>query len=108
MQHSLKELFRHRLYGIACGYADGNDSARLAEDPVMKMVLDRDPVSGAALASQPTLSRFENAPTAAELLRMATSWPTWLSSVTANANAKPNASRSIWIPRWIQRMASSN
>ncbi len=71
VQHSCKELFRHRLYGIACGYADGNDSARLAEDPVMKLVLDRDPVSGAALASQPTLSRFENAPTAVELLRMA-------------------------------------
>ena len=68
--HSYEELFRHRLYGIACGYADGNDSARLAEDPVMKMLLDRDPVAGASLASQPTLSRFENAAGADELLRL--------------------------------------
>lgn len=71
VQHSFEDLLRHRVFGIACGYADGNDAARLAEDPMMKMALDRDPVSGAALASQPTLSRFENAPTAAELLRMA-------------------------------------
>lgn len=71
VQHSCKELLLHRLYGIACGYADGNDTARLRDDPVMKMVLDRDPVTGVPLASQPTLSRFENAPTAAQLLRMA-------------------------------------
>lgn len=70
VQHSYEALFRHRLFGIACGYADGNDAARLADDPMMKMVLDRDPVSGAALASQPTLSRFENAAGASELLRM--------------------------------------
>lgn len=70
VRHSFEELFRHRMYGIACGYADGNDTARLAQDPVMKMVLDRDPVAGAALASQSTLSRFENAPGAIELLRM--------------------------------------
>ena len=28
--HSLEELFRQRLFGIACGHADGNDAARLA------------------------------------------------------------------------------
>ena len=52
---------RQRVYGIACGYADCNDSARLAEDPVHKLLLERDPLAGPALASQPTLSRFENA-----------------------------------------------
>lgn len=71
VHHSYEELFRHRLYGMACGYADGNDAARLVDDPMMKMVLDRDPVSGTALASQPTLSRFENAAGAGELWRMA-------------------------------------
>ena len=55
--HSLRELFRQRLFGIACGYADGNDAARLADDPVMKLVTGRDPVAGESLASQPTLSR---------------------------------------------------
>ena len=57
--HSLEALFQQRLFAIACGYADGSDASRLADDPVMKLVAGRDPVSGGSLASQPTLSRFE-------------------------------------------------
>jgi hypothetical protein len=68
--HSLEELFRQRLFAIACGYADGNDAARLADDPVMKLLAGRDPLSGGSLASQPTLSRFENAARARDLLRL--------------------------------------
>ena len=61
IQHDLLALVRQRVYGIACGYADCNDSAQLAQDPVHKLLLERDPLAGPALASQPTLSRFENA-----------------------------------------------
>src|SRR5664280_181945 len=61
VDHSLKELLAQRVFSIACGYPDANDSARLGADPVHKMLLDRDPVTGLDLASQPTLSRFENA-----------------------------------------------
>ena len=68
--HSLRELFQQRLFGMACGYADGNDAARLADDPVMKLLTGRDPVAGASLASQPTLSRFENAVRSRELVRL--------------------------------------
>ena len=68
--HSYAEIFRQRMFGIACGYADGNDAARLADDPVFKLLAGRDPVTGSALASQATLSRFENAVSSAELLRM--------------------------------------
>ena len=68
--HSLEELFRQRLFAIACGYADGNDAARLAGDPVMKLLAGRDPIAGGPLASQPTLSRFENAVRRRDLLRM--------------------------------------
>lgn len=70
VEHSIRDLVRQRLYGIACGYADCNDAARLAEDPIQKLLLERDPVKGAALASQPTLSRFENAPRRADQYRM--------------------------------------
>ena len=59
-----------RLFAIACGYADGNDDARLADDPVMKFLAGRDPVAGESLASQPTLSRFENAARQRDLLRL--------------------------------------
>ncbi len=68
--HSYEEIFQQRMFGIACGYADGNDAARIADDPVFKLLAGRDPVSGSALASQPTLSRFENAVSSGELLRM--------------------------------------
>jgi hypothetical protein len=61
VEHELLELVRQRVFGIACGYADCNDAARLGHDPVHKLLLDRDPLAGPALASQPTLSRFENA-----------------------------------------------
>lgn len=70
VEHSYEEIFQQRLFGIACGYADGNDAARLAADPVFKLLAGRDPVSGAALASQPTLSRFENAVRSGDLLQM--------------------------------------
>ncbi len=61
VQHELRELLTQRVMAIACGYADANDAARLASDPVHKLLVGRDPINGADLASQPTLSRFENA-----------------------------------------------
>jgi hypothetical protein len=61
IHHETLELLRQRVFGIACGYADCNDAARLADDAIHKLLLDRDPLAGRALASQPTLSRFENA-----------------------------------------------
>ena len=70
VEHSVRDLLRQRLFGIACGYADANDAARLGDDPIQKLLLERDAISGAMLASQPTLSRFENAPGRAELYRM--------------------------------------
>jgi hypothetical protein len=59
-----------RVFSIACGYPDANDSARLSADPIHKMLLDRDPVTGLDLASQPTLSRFENSIRPRELYRL--------------------------------------
>ena len=70
VEHSYEEIFQQRMFGIACGYADGNDAARIADDPVFKLLAGRDPVSGSALASQPTLSRFENAVRSGDLLQM--------------------------------------
>lgn len=58
--HTLHDLIRQRVFGIACGYADCNDAARLGEDPIHKLLVGRDALAGEALASQPTLSRFEN------------------------------------------------
>ena len=70
IQHEIEELFRQRVFGIACGYADANDAARIGEDPIHKLLAGRDPVAGEALASQPTLSRFENRVRRGDLFRM--------------------------------------
>jgi len=69
--HAMWDLVRERVYGIGCGYPDGNDAGRLASDPVMKLICDREPFSAGDLASQPTLSRFENKLRRADLFRMA-------------------------------------
>ena len=70
VRHELHELLTQRIMAIACGYEDTNDAARLASDPIHKLLVGRDPVKGEDLASQPTLSRFENAPDRKELFRM--------------------------------------
>jgi hypothetical protein len=59
IEHDLPTLIRQRCFGLACGYADANDAAALKADPILKLLVGRDPVAGATLASQPTLSRFE-------------------------------------------------
>ncbi len=68
--HEIEDLIRQRVFGLACGYADCNDAARLAHDPIYKLLLDRDPVEGDPLAAQPTLSRFENSVGPLTLYRM--------------------------------------
>ena len=71
VRHEIDELLTQRIMAIACGYEDANDAARLAGDPVHKLLVGRDPVEGEDLASQPTLSRFENSVDRKELFRMA-------------------------------------
>lgn len=68
-RHSLLSMVRQRVYGIIAGYEDCNDHDCLRNDPIFKMIADRTP-SGPALASQPTLSRFENAASCASLERL--------------------------------------
>jgi hypothetical protein len=69
--HPLPELFAQRVYPIAAGYEDCNDADDLRRDPVLKTAVGRLPQTGRDLASQPTLSRFENAVTRRELWDMA-------------------------------------
>jgi len=69
--HAVGELLTQRVRAIACGYEDANDAARLASDPVHQLLVGRDPVEGADLASQPTLARFENAPERKQRARLA-------------------------------------
>lgn len=60
VDHTIEELVRQRVFQIALGYEDANDSDSLRHDAVLKTCCGRDPVDGADLASQPTVSRLEN------------------------------------------------
>jgi hypothetical protein len=68
-EHSHEQMVRQRLYGILAGYEDCNDHDTLRDEPVFKLVSGRE-VEDDPLASQPTLSRFENSVTCAELQRL--------------------------------------
>ena len=70
VRHEIDELLTQRIMAIACGYEDANDAPRLASDPVHKLLVGRGPVDGEDLASQSTLSRFENSVGRKELFRM--------------------------------------
>src|SRR3989442_1786067 len=65
-----QDLLTQRVLQIAVGYEDANDSNTLRHDPIFKLLLDRLPDTGAPLASQPTISRFENRISRTELYRM--------------------------------------
>jgi hypothetical protein len=60
-QHTLETLVRQRIFQIACGYEDQDDADTLRHDPLLKLVCGRLPDTGTPLASQPTLSRLDNA-----------------------------------------------
>ena len=70
IEHSYLYLLRQRVFSIALGYPDGNDSAQIGHDPMMKLVCGRKPTDERALASQPTLSRFEHAITGREVVAL--------------------------------------
>ena len=71
VRHSLKTLVRQRVYQIACGYEDQDDADTLRTDPLLKLACGRLPETEPDLASQPTISRLENAPGRRDCLRMA-------------------------------------
>lgn len=57
--HEQVQLARQRIFAIALGYEDCNDATTLRSDPVLKACCGLDP-NEHHLASQPTLSRWEN------------------------------------------------
>ncbi len=70
VRHSVLDLIRQRVFALACGYPDANDVTRIGHDPMQKLLLGRHPFHGDDLASQPTVSRFENTPSVKDLYRM--------------------------------------
>jgi hypothetical protein len=70
VRHAVADMIRARIFAIACGYEDCNDFGPLRTDPAFKLACGHLPETGADLASQPTLSRLENAPTTRDAIRL--------------------------------------
>lgn len=68
--HPLAEILLARILAIACGYEDADDLDALRTDPAFKLACGRLPESGTDLMSQPTVSRWENAPGLRDLVRL--------------------------------------
>ncbi len=68
--HGLADVLRTRLPAIACAYEEADDVHHLRHDPGFKLAAGKLPDGASGLASQPTMSRWEDAPTTRNLLRM--------------------------------------
>ena len=66
--HSVSKLLKQRVYGIMLGYEDANDVKYLKNDPLIQDILEGD------LASQPTISRFENAMDKHAIFKLCYAW----------------------------------
>jgi DDE family transposase len=87
--HSLVALLKQRVLQIACGYEDQNDANTLRADPLLKLVCGSLPETGADLASQPTISRLENAVSARACYLMAEALFELYLRERANKNGAP-------------------
>jgi hypothetical protein len=71
ISHSISSMISQRVFQIAAGYEDANDCDELKEDAVIKICAGKLPETSDSLASQPTMCRLENKPSARELYRIA-------------------------------------
>lgn len=68
VDHTLVQVFRQRILGLASGYEDGNDAGRLSQEPLLGFLCGKQ--TGESLASASTLCRVENTVTRRDLLRL--------------------------------------
>lgn len=93
VNHSLLAQIQQRVYALAAGYPDVNEAAALANDPMFKLACGRG-LHDQALASQPTLSRFENTARRGDLYRMAHALA---DTVLLHLHKRHRAARRVWI-----------
>jgi len=66
--HSTEKLVKQRVFSLMQGYEDANDVEHLKNDPLFEDVLEGE------MASQPTLSRFENRFDRPEIWKLCNAW----------------------------------
>ena len=75
VRHTLADLLGQRIFGIACGHPDGNDAEHLADDPIHKLLLGRDPVAGAPWPRNRRSRGSRTAPRAPRCIGWGANWP---------------------------------
>jgi hypothetical protein len=70
VRHKLKTLLAERVFAVAQGYPDANDLDTMRRDPALLVACEKRPTAKGALASQPTISRLENAVGIKDLYRI--------------------------------------
>ena len=106
-KHSWLDMVRQRVYGMLADYEDQNDHDVLRSDPIFKVIAGRDPSDPKQdLASQPTLSRFENDVSIADLNRLRELFVTLFLNPWEACHRR--GSRSIWMPGTTRRTGSSS
>ena len=85
--HSYRAMVTARMMAIAAGYEDVDDLDALRHDPALMIACGRAPESGVGLPSQPTVSRFENAPDARALYKI---WKDWIALFCAGYKTPPH------------------
>ena len=104
VRHSVADILRARMLAIACGYEDADDLDHLRHDPAFKLACGRLPVSGADLCSQPTVSRWENAPTLREVVDlMLANKPDFERTLPDTVRQNPLTSRQMVVLAHLQR-----
>lgn len=71
IQHTINEILSQRVFQIAAGYEDANDCNSLKDDSILKMSVGKNPHTDKNLASQPTMTRFENSVDTRDLYNIA-------------------------------------
>jgi hypothetical protein len=67
VEHSIQSILSQRVMQIVAGYEDANDCNALRDDMILKLCANQQ----SSLATQPTISRFENKVNSRELYRIA-------------------------------------
>ena len=107
IRHTLEDLVGQRVFGIACGHPDGNDADHLADDPIHKLLLGRDPAGGWRRNRRSRGLRTTRA--ARPSIGWGASWRRASSSgIGADSTGGRDASRSIWTRPTTGRMARSS
>ena len=75
IRHTLADLIGQRIFGIACGHPDCNDAEHLADDPIHKLLLGRDPVAGAPWPRNRRSRGSRTAPRAPRCIGWGANWP---------------------------------